>query len=313
MVIPIQAGHASRHDDAHSGDLRLPGVEIADHRLLPEGDPAGRGQISRDRIITQALKFGERTRIRLGPGRPQRRRLGQGPAAEALCQFLRSRSGQGALRYVPTGEQDLVQKLAALAHPGCPDSGAQISGVHRQADIALQESATACPCQALHLLKAGPVQHQVGLLRISGGGQHLPGPEHRLAEHLAPVPKVIPKEILPQPLGIVPPALGEQTRLVQPHGLGLDQHLGVVVVVFQLKDLHQPPVRHRVRHVPEGVPPGIGQQLFQRRRGQLGQLAVSALAEHLGCFAAVLGVNHPLHPFPGQHAVFHRVDAGGDG
>ena len=302
-----------RHDDAHSGDLRLPGVEIADHRLLPEGDPAGRGQISRDRIITQALKFGERTRIRLGPGRPQRRRLGQGPAAEALCQFLRSRSGQGALRYVPTGEQDLVQKLAALAHPGCPDSGAQISGVHRQADIALQESATACPYQALHLLKAGPVQHQVGLLRISGGGQHLPGPEHRLAEHLAPVPKVIPKEILPQPLGIVPPALGEQTRLVQPHGLGLDQHLGVVVVVFQLKDLHQPPVRHRVRHVPEGVPPGIGQQLFQRRRGQLGQLAVPALAEHLGCFAAVLGVDHPLHPFPGQHAVFHRVDAGGDG
>ena len=46
----------------------------------------------------------------------------------------------------------------------------------------------------------------------------------------------------------------------------------------------------------------IGQQLFQRRRGQLGQLAVSALAEHLGCFAAVLGVDHPLHPFPGQHA-----------
>ena len=120
-------------------------------------------------------------------------------------------------------------------------------------------------------------------------------------------PQLLPAPALGQLGGVISSAGQQQGLGVPPHGGGLEQGLCVVIIVFQLEYLHQPPVGHRRLHVPEHVGPGGGQGLIQTA-----PLGVAALGQHLPCLAVVGGIDHPVHPVPGQQAVFHGPDPGGD-
>ena len=86
-----------------------------------------------------------------------------------------------------------------------------------------------------------------------------------------------------------------------------------MVVILDPEHVHQRLVAHRLAHVGKQCRLGLGQHGVQGGVGNLAQLGIAALAQHLGRVARVLGVDHPLHPLCGEQAVFQHPNPGGDG
>ena len=160
---------------ADGGELRLLGVQVGDHRLLPEGDPLGVGDVPGDGVVALPFKGGEGPSRRTGRLGSQLGGLGQGTSLEQTAQILPPGGGQGLFRHIAPGQQHLEEKIAPLLHPGHPDGGAQVGRVDTQTHIALQEGALAVFRQLGHLPEAGPVQGHVGALGVPRLLQNGPG------------------------------------------------------------------------------------------------------------------------------------------
>ena len=119
--------------------------------------------------------------------------------------------------------------------------------------------------------------------------------------------------VLGQPRGGHAPAVQQQPPGVDPHGLRLHQHLGVVIVVFQPEHIHHPGIGGGCAQLLKGLRPGGGQHTLHILGPQALRAAVAALCEDLQRLALLPGVDHPIHPVPGQKPALHGVDPGGEG
>ena len=86
-----------------------------------------------------------------------------------------------------------------------------------------------------------------------------------------------------------------------------------MIVVFQLENVDIPGVRRTVGQVGQGGLPGGRQGRVHGLRPGGVQLRISALLEDLDSLLIRAGIQHLLHPFPGQQPGLHGPDAGGDG
>ena len=118
--------------------------------------------------------------------------------------------------------------------------------------------------------------------------------------------------MLPQLLRGHPAGVHQQSAGVQTPGLGFQQHLGVVIVVFDPEHVNDVPVRGEEIEVVKGALTGLGEHLVDAVHGDLLRLGIAALHQHLGGIRRGGGVQHPLHPLPGQEAALQRPDPGGE-
>ena len=81
-----------------------------------------------------------------------------------------------------------------------------------------------------------------------------------------------------------------------------------MVVVLNLKDFHQLRGGRPLLHVLEDLGTGLGQS-----RIQAGSVVIAALGQQLHGLGVVPGLDHPVHPLPGEEPVFHGPDPGRDG
>ena len=248
-----------------------------------------------------------------GGGRAGGARLPQGPGPEHGGQIRPPAGGEHRHIHISAGQEHLPQEIRPLADAGGPHGGAQVGRVDEQPHIALEEGAAHGFGRVRHLLEVGPIQHEVGPLGVVPGVEGLPGAEHRLAEGLGKVPQAVPLEGVPEPGGAPPAALHEHPIRLGPDGGGLHQHLGVVVVVFHLEELHHPPVGGGGGQLPVQGRPCLGQQVVQSGVGEGGQLLIAALGEDLDGLLVGAGVQHPLHPLPGHQPGLHDPHPGGQG
>ena len=139
---------------------------------------------------------------------------------------------------------ELREEIRALAHPSGAHGGAEVGRVNKQAHIAEQEGAACELCGGAHLFKIDLIQHEIRQLGVATGNQNLPRLRHCAAEGVGKVAQVIPPKGVAHGLRAPAPARHQKALAVCAHGLGLEEHLGVVVVVFHLKYLHQLALRH---------------------------------------------------------------------
>ena len=120
----------------------------------------------------------------------------------------------------------------------------EVRGIGQQPHIAVQKIAFQRICQCVHFGIAGGIQHKVGSLRILFP-QQSGGPADRLPARLRDLHLLGLLPLALQHTGIIPAALQQQIIRGNAPAPRLQDRLDIVIIVFDLKQLHQPDIRHR--------------------------------------------------------------------
>ena len=107
-----------------------------------------------------------------------------------------------------------------------------------------------------------------------------------------------------------PARVGQQALCVRVHGLGFDDGLGVVVIVFELENVHQLPVRGEASKLPEYLCAVFGQGLLHLRRRKAGHVGIAAVRQDLGGVLKGGGVEHARGPLVVEKPRLSRAEHG---
>ena len=214
--------------------------------------------------------------------------------------------------HVAAPEEDALEELRPLAHAQGAHHAAQVGRVHGDADVSGQEGAARLVGDVGHVGVAGPVQHEVGQLGVTGGAQHFSGLPGGGLEDARQTTQVAGTELFRQLLHLHPPGGHQQPLGVRAHGLGLEQGLDVVVVVFDLENLQNLRMRGGGGEILQRLVPLLGQHPVQLIQIHSGHVGPAALGEDLDRVLRRSGLQHALQPLAVEEIALHGLDAGGE-
>ena len=211
-----------------------------------------------------------------------------------------------------SADQHIGEEVRALVHARGAHDALEIRRVDQQTHIAGDECVVKPVRDRLHFGKAGLVQIKIGQLRVGGAGKGAARLGHRLAQHLRQLAHALLVPRAFELFGRDAAGGAHQTQRILAHGLGLQDGLGVVIIVFQTEQLDQRLVGDKVFNLLEQ------RGAARRERGvyaggvQTAHVLITAVAKQLGTVLKGLRLKHAGGAVGGEHLSFSRAQHGGE-
>ena len=185
-----------------------------------------------------------------------------------------------------------------------------VGRVDQQADIARQKRIVKLVRDRLHLGEVCPVQLKVCQLRVCRAGKRAGSLRHRFAQHLRQVGQTL---LVPGALQLLrrhTPGKAHQPQRIGSHGLGLQNGLGVVIIVFQTEELHQSLVGDKVLQFREHRLAVCAEGGVYLAGIHTGHVLIAAVAQELGALLKILSLQHAPGAVGGEHLSLPRAQHG---